>query len=83
MVRLITPVYPNEDVEDADKRLVSFTREIVPVLNFYLNEMFTTETQSTQRRAYLFSFAGERPANEKPSAAARQASCLALALPFR
>jgi EpsI family protein len=33
LVRLITPVYPNESVEDADKRLVVFTREIVPVLN--------------------------------------------------
>jgi hypothetical protein len=36
LVRVITPVYPNESVEDADKRLVSFTREIVPVLNEYL-----------------------------------------------
>ena len=36
LVRLITPVYPNESVEDADKRLVSFTREIVPVLNEFL-----------------------------------------------
>ena len=36
LVRLITPVYPNESVEDADKRLVAFTREIVPVLNEYL-----------------------------------------------
>jgi EpsI family protein len=36
LVRLITPVYPNESVEDADKRLVAFTREIVPVLNEFL-----------------------------------------------
>jgi hypothetical protein len=36
LVRLITPVYPNENVEDADKRLVSFTREIVPALNEFL-----------------------------------------------
>jgi EpsI family protein len=36
LVRLITPVYPNESVEDAGKRLVAFTREIVPVLNEYL-----------------------------------------------
>ena len=36
LVRLITPVYPNESVEDADKRLVSFTREIVPILNEFL-----------------------------------------------
>jgi EpsI family protein len=33
LVRLITPVYPNESVDDADKRLAGFTREIVPVLN--------------------------------------------------
>jgi EpsI family protein len=36
LVRLITPVYPNESVEDADKRFVVFTREIVPVLNEFL-----------------------------------------------
>jgi hypothetical protein len=36
LVRLITPVYPNESVEDMGKRLVAFTREIVPVLNEYL-----------------------------------------------
>ena len=35
-MRLITPVYPNESVEDADKRLVAVTREIVPVLNEFL-----------------------------------------------
>jgi hypothetical protein len=33
---LITPVYPNEDVGDADKRLAAFTKEIVPVLNEFL-----------------------------------------------
>jgi EpsI family protein len=33
LVRLITPVYPNESVEEADKRLTAFTQEIVPVLN--------------------------------------------------
>ena len=42
-------------------------------MNTCPSEMFTTEAQSTQRRAYLFSFAGEGLANEKPSAAARQA----------
>jgi EpsI family protein len=36
LVRLITPLYPGEDVVDADKRLVSFTQAIVPVLNEYL-----------------------------------------------
>jgi EpsI family protein len=36
LVRLITPVYPNETLEDADKRLVSFTTDIVPVLNDFL-----------------------------------------------
>jgi EpsI family protein len=36
LVRLITPLYPGEDVADADKRLVSFTQAIVPVLNEYL-----------------------------------------------
>ena len=38
LVRLITPVYPNESLEDADKRLVVFTREIVPVLNEFLQK---------------------------------------------
>jgi hypothetical protein len=36
LVRLITPVYPNEEVADADKRLAAFTQEIVPVLNEFL-----------------------------------------------
>ena len=36
LVRLVTPVYKDEEVADADKRLVAFTREIVPVLNEYL-----------------------------------------------
>jgi EpsI family protein len=36
LVRLITPIYPNESVEDADKRLIAFTKEIVPVLNEFL-----------------------------------------------
>ena len=35
-MRLITPVYPNEEVADADRRLAAFTKEIVPVLNEYL-----------------------------------------------
>jgi hypothetical protein len=35
-MRLITPVYPNEEVADADRRLAAFTREIVPVLNQFL-----------------------------------------------
>jgi EpsI family protein len=36
LVRLITPVYPNEGVEEADRRLAEFTQAIVPVLNEYL-----------------------------------------------
>jgi hypothetical protein len=36
LVRLITPVYPNESVDDADIRLIAFTKEIVPVLNEFL-----------------------------------------------
>ena len=36
LVRLITPVYENEEVEDAEARLISFTKVIVPVLNEYL-----------------------------------------------
>jgi hypothetical protein len=35
-MRLITPVYQNEGVEEADRRLVDFTQQIVPVLNEYL-----------------------------------------------
>jgi len=35
-MRLITPVYPNEDLTQAEARLNAFTREIVPVLNEYL-----------------------------------------------
>jgi EpsI family protein len=36
LVRLITPVYQNESIDDTDKRLLEFTKEIVPVLNEYL-----------------------------------------------
>lgn len=36
LVRLVTPVYSGEAVEDADARLLSFTRDIVPVLNEFL-----------------------------------------------
>jgi EpsI family protein len=36
LVRLITPVYPNETLDDADGRLAAFTKEIVPVLNEFL-----------------------------------------------
>jgi hypothetical protein len=35
---LITPVYPGEEVGEADARLLAFTREIVPVLNGFLPE---------------------------------------------
>jgi hypothetical protein len=31
-----TPVYPNEDVAQAEARLAAFTQAIVPVLNGYL-----------------------------------------------
>jgi len=36
LVRLITPLYEDEDVQDADQRLVAFTREIVPILSDFL-----------------------------------------------
>jgi EpsI family protein len=36
LVRLITPVYEGEKVDDADARLLDFTRDIVPVLNEFL-----------------------------------------------
>jgi hypothetical protein len=35
-VRVITPVYPNEDVVQAEQRLTAFTQAIVRVLNDYL-----------------------------------------------
>jgi hypothetical protein len=35
-MRLITPVYPNEDVAQAETRLTAFTQAIVPVLNEFL-----------------------------------------------
>jgi exosortase D (VPLPA-CTERM-specific) len=36
LVRLITPVYENEQLADADARLQSFVRDIVPVLEEYI-----------------------------------------------
>jgi EpsI family protein len=36
LVRVITPVYDNEELEDAEKRLQSFTQAIVTVLREFL-----------------------------------------------
>ncbi|ABB31737.1 EpsI family protein [Geobacter metallireducens RCH3] len=36
LVRIITPVYPNERVDVAEERLQAFTRQIVPVLDGFL-----------------------------------------------
>jgi exosortase D (VPLPA-CTERM-specific) len=38
LVRLITPVYQNESLEQAEARLQGFTKEIVPVLKEYIPE---------------------------------------------
>jgi exosortase D (VPLPA-CTERM-specific) len=36
LIRLITPIYKNEKLEDAEERLQGFVRNIVPVLNEYI-----------------------------------------------
>lgn len=36
LVRIITPVYPNEDVKATEVRLQDFTKQVVPVLNQFL-----------------------------------------------
>ena len=36
LVRLITPVYESEELEDADARLQGFTREVVPLLSEFI-----------------------------------------------
>jgi exosortase D (VPLPA-CTERM-specific) len=36
LVRLITPMLPGEQAEDAEKRLQEFTKQIVPVLNEFI-----------------------------------------------
>jgi len=38
LVRVMTPVYESEELEDAEKRLQGFTRDIVPVLDEFLPE---------------------------------------------
>jgi len=38
LVRVITPVYENEELEDAENRLQEFVSEINPVLSEYLPE---------------------------------------------
>ncbi len=38
LVRVMTPVYESEGLEDAEQRLQKFTREIVPVLSEFLPE---------------------------------------------
>jgi EpsI family protein len=36
LVRVITPVYPDEKIENAEMRLQEFTRQIVPVLDGFI-----------------------------------------------
>ncbi len=36
LVRVMTPVYESEGLEDADERLQGFTRDIVPVLDEFI-----------------------------------------------
>jgi EpsI family protein len=36
LVRVMTPVYESEGLEDAEQRLQGFTREIVPVLDEFI-----------------------------------------------
>jgi len=36
LVRLITPVYPDEDIKDADERLQDFTKQVIPLLDQFL-----------------------------------------------
>jgi hypothetical protein len=36
LVRLITPVYQNEKIEEAEARLAGFTRDVVPILDGFL-----------------------------------------------
>ncbi len=38
LVRLITPVYQNEDLKEAEIRLQGFTREVIPILANFLPE---------------------------------------------
>jgi hypothetical protein len=36
LVRVITPVYQNEKIEEAEGRLAGFTKELVPILDQYI-----------------------------------------------
>jgi len=36
LVRIITPIYPNEEEMDAEARLQGFTKQVVPVLNGFM-----------------------------------------------
>ena len=36
LVRVITPVYQNETMEEAEGRLAGFTKEIVPILDGFI-----------------------------------------------
>ena len=36
LVRIITPLYPHEDIKEAEARIQGFTKQIVPVLNQFL-----------------------------------------------
>ena len=36
LVRVITPVYQNEKIEETEARLAGFTRDVVPILDQYI-----------------------------------------------
>jgi hypothetical protein len=36
LVRVITPVYRNETMAEAEERLAGFTKELVPILDQYI-----------------------------------------------
>ena len=36
LVRLSTPIYKNEDIQEAQKRLVDFTERIAPILDEFI-----------------------------------------------
>lgn len=38
LVRIITPVYPQESLQDAEARLQKFTKEVVPILDEFLSK---------------------------------------------
>jgi len=50
---VITPVYGNEKIEEAEGRLARFTRDVVPILDTFIPKKLTNWMADKQNRKIL------------------------------